>query len=354
MPEATAPGHDATPAVSAPGGSAPDTSVANTLVLEAAARPARLLGDIGGTNARFAWQQADGAALTDIAALPSADHASLADAMRAYLAGLGRVAPPWCAFGIANPVTGDRVHMTNHDWSFSVEALRQEFGFERLVVINDFTALALALPALAPEDLEQLGGEAPIAAAPIGLIGPGTGLGVSGLMPTGAPGGWIPLRGEGGHATLAAADDRQAAVIAVLRRRFGHASAERALSGHGLEALFAAVVELDGRSDEPELPADVISQRAIAATDKQCVEALDLFCAFLGNMAGNLALTLGARGGVYIGGGIVPRLGTAFMQSRFRAAFEAKGRFRDYLAAIPVFVIEARVSPALLGASRAL
>jgi glucokinase len=188
----------------------------------------------------------------------------------------------------------------------------------------------------------------------LGLIGPGTGLGVSGLLPGVTPGTWLPLQGEGGHVTLAASTAREAAVLELLRQRHGHASAERAISGMGLEGLYSAVCTLDAVAGFTPLPAAEISRRALAASDVQCVEVLDLFCGFLGSVAGNLALTLGSRGGVYIGGGIVPRLGDAFARSRFRACFEDKGRFRAYLEAIPVFVIHADVSPALLGAARAL
>ena len=320
--------------------------------------PARLLGDIGGTNARFAWQPRGGAPLQDIIALATADHASVGAAIAHYLATIGRSAPPWCAIGIANPITGDHVQMTNSHWSFSISALRAELGFERLRVINDFTALALALPELAPSELRQLGGGAAVPGTAIGLIGPGTGLGVSGLLPGAAPGSWVPLQGEGGHVTLAAASEREAAVLRVLRERFGHASAERAVSGMGLEALHAALTTLDAPGNAGNataaLPAAEITARALAGSDARCAEAVSLFCSFLGSVAGNLALTLGARGGVYIGGGIVPRLGALFEGSAFRERFEAKGRFRDYLAQIPVFVIHASVSPALLGAARAL
>jgi glucokinase len=315
---------------------------------------ARLLGDVGGTNARFAWQDHAGAPLRDIATLPTADHATLADAITAYLARLGRAAPPWCAIGIANPITGDRIQMTNCDWAFSISGMQQALGFERLVVINDFTALALALPDLQPSELHQLGGGTAVPRAPVALIGPGTGLGVSGLLAGDAPGRWVALQGEGGHVTLAAANPREAAVLQALRDEFGHASAERAISGQGLEALYAAVCTLDKVAGFAPLPAAEITQRALAGRDAQCVEVLDLFCGFLGSVAGNLALTLGAVGGVYIGGGIVPRLGDAFTRSRFRACFEDKGRFRGYLQAIPVYVIHTQVSPALLGAARAL
>ena len=315
---------------------------------------ARLLGDVGGTNARFAWQDGEGTPLRDIVSLATADFATLADAITAYLGGLGRVAPPWCAIGIANPITGDQIRMTNCRWAFSISGMQQALGLERLVVINDFTALALALPDLPAAELRQLGGAAAVAGAPLGLIGPGTGLGVSGLVPGDTPGRWLPLQGEGGHVTLAASSAREAAVLQVLRDEYGHASAERAISGQGLEALYAAVCKLDATAGFAPLVAAEVSRRALAATDATCVEALDLFCGFLGNVAGNLALTLGARGGVYIGGGIVPRLGDAFARSRFRACFEDKGRFRGYLEAIPVFVIHTEVSPALLGAARAL
>ncbi len=317
--------------------------------------PARLLGDIGGTNARFAWQAGDGAPLQDILALATADHPSVGAAISHFLAATGRNAPPWCAIGIANPITGDRVQMTNSHWSFSISALQAELGFERLRVINDFTALALALPDLVPSELRQLGGAATVPDSAIGLIGPGTGLGVSGLLPGATPGTWVPLQGEGGHVTLPAADEREAAVLRVLHERFGHASAERAVSGMGLEALHAALTTLDEPANtKPALPAAEITARALAGSDARCTEAVALFCSFLGSVAGNLALTLGARGGVYIGGGIVPRLGALFEGSAFRERFEAKGRFRGYLAQIPVFVIHTSVSPALLGAARAL
>lgn len=322
--------------------------------IASAVRPARVLGDVGGTNARFAWQASDDAPLRDIVSIPTADHPTLAAALSEYLRGIGRPVPPWCAIGIANPITGDHVQMTNSHWSFSIEAVRLGLGFERFVVINDFTALALALPGLPRNELRQIGGGAAIAGAPLALLGAGTGLGVSGLVPGTEPGRWYPLQGEGGHVTLAARNAREAAVLQVLRDGFGHASAERAVSGQGLQALHDALCTLNGTANDTPLAAAEISRRALASSDPQCVEALALFCTFLGTVAGNLALTLGARGGVFIGGGIVPRLGDAFTNSGFRASFEDKGRFRTYLAAIPVYVIDAEVSPALRGVARAL
>jgi glucokinase len=313
----------------------------------------RLVGDIGGTNARFAWIAAPGAALERVETLPGAAFASLADAMRHYLAQQADTAPRWCAIGIANPVLGDRVQMTNRHWSFSIAAVQRELGLERFLVINDFTALALALPALQPSELRAVGRGSAVPGAPLALLGPGTGLGVSGLLPAAGGHGATPLNGEGGHVTLAATDERDERVIAVLRRRFGHASAERALSGPGIENLHQALAELAGQAP-PRLTAADITDRAMDGSDARCVEAMDLFFGFLGSVAGNLALTLGARGGVYIGGGIVARLGSAIERSAFRRSFESKGRFRSYLEQIPTFVVQAEVSPALLGAARAL
>jgi len=309
----------------------------------------RLLGDVGGTHARFGWQAAPAAAIEHVGIESCRDHAGLADAVRHYLGQWRLPAPAAAAIGIANPVGGDEVRMTNHHWRFSIRALRRELGLQRLCVINDFEALALALPTLDASALQAVGGGVADPGAACAVIGPGTGLGMAGLL----PGGRHAITGEGGHATLAPVDDRDAAVIARLRQRFGHVSAERVLSGAGLVNLYAAVSALDEQAAQPLEPADVI-RLGMDGSDAACRTAVDLFCGFLGSVAGNLALTLGARGGVYIGGGIVPRLGTAFAGSLFRSRFEAKGRFNGYLAAIPTWLIVAPQPPALRGASRAL
>ncbi len=321
--------------------------------LSPAATYPRLLGDIGGTNARFAWLAAPGQAPGAAESYRCADHASLQDAMRHYLDAKGLPGPRWCAIGIANPVVGDLVRMTNHDWQFSIEDVRAQFGMDRFLVINDFTALALALPALAPADVRQVGPGTPVAHSPLGLIGPGTGLGVSGLLPARGGRGAIPINGEGGHVTLAGSSALEDAVIARLRARFGHASAERAISGPGLVNLYVALCELQGVAPEP-YDAAAVSAHAGPGSDARCAQAVDLFFALLGTVAGNLALSLGARGGMYIGGGIVPRLGDRIDRSAFRERFEAKGRFREYLRSIPTYVVQTSTSPALLGAARAL
>jgi glucokinase len=315
---------------------------------------ARLVADVGGTNARFGWQAHAGAEIGDVQVLPCAEHATLADAIALYLHRLGRGTPHDCAIAIANPIVGDRVQMTNHHWAFSISALQAQFGFARLNVLNDFTALALALPALKSDELRQVGGAAPVPDSARALIGPGTGLGVSGLVPDGR-GRWVPLQGEGGHATLAGRTEREQQVLQQIEARYGHASGERAVCGQGLVDIHLALGALDApNAEHSEISAADIVAAALDDAEPRCLEALDLFCAFLGTAAGNLALTLGARGGVYIGGGIVPRLGALFDRSPFRARFEAKGRFQGYLAAMPVYVIQARQSPALLGAACSL
>lgn len=310
----------------------------------------RLLGDIGATNARWAWIERAGGALQDISVRPCAEHPTLLEAAAEYLARHGHAAPRAVAIGIATPVTGDQVRMTNHPWGFSIAELQRALGAERCLVINDFTALALSLPLLGPGDLRPLGGGVPAAGTPLALLGPGTGLGVSALLCGGAT--VSALSGEGGHVTLAAADDEEAALIALMRQRFGHVSAERVLSGPGLINLYDAVCMLAGQAPRALQPSE-LTRAAIDGSDEACVRTVRLFTSFLGGVAGDLVLTLGARGGVYVGGGIVPRLGTAFDAGLFRARFEHKGRFASYLQAVPAWVITAS-TPALLGADRAL
>lgn len=324
----------------------------------------RLLADVGGTHARFAWQPAAGAALDHVETLPTAAYGSLAEAVRHYLSRRGGAVPRRAAFGVATPVTGDRVALTNLDWSFSIDALRRALGLERLLVLNDFEALALALPALGAADLLPVGGGAAVPGAPMAVIGPGTGLGVGALLPAGPGRPAVAIAGEGGHVTLPAADDDDAGLIARLRARFGHVSAERVLCGAGLGVLHEALGTPSGGAPgvasnptgavEPPLEAAEITRRALAGSDARCVQTVERFLALLGTVAGDVALTLGARGGVYIGGGIVPRWGDWIVRSRFRERFEAKGRFHGYLAAIPCWVIRSAVPAALIGAARAL
>ncbi|HTQ33262.1 MAG TPA: glucokinase [Stellaceae bacterium] len=309
-----------------------------------------LVGDIGGTNARFGLVSPDGELLHS-RVLADADYPGIADAVDAYLGDRGGLPRPRRgAIAIASPITGDEVRMTNHPWTFSISALGKRLGFSRLQVINDFTAQALALPHLKDGDKVKVGGGEAMGGYPIGVLGPGSGLGVSGLIPSGRR--WIPLTGEGGHATMAAFTDRESAVLGAMRQHLDHVSAERVMSGPGLVNLYNSLAEVDGVPAQ-QYTAAQISDAETCKADVLCNEATQMMCAMLGTMAGNLALTLGAKGGVYIGGGIVPRLGERFAASPFRERFEAKGRFHDYLGAVPTYVVTHRL-PAFLGCAAAL
>jgi glucokinase len=318
----------------------------------------RLLADIGGTNARFALEFGPGR-IGLIEVLRCADHAVLESALRAYLS-LPHVAAEGAvrhaAIAIANPVVGDLVRMTNHHWEFSISAVRHNMGFATFVVVNDFTALAMALPHLGDCDKRQLGGRAPVGDEPIGLLGAGTGLGVSGLVPVPDTGDgstrWASLRSEGGHATFAPADEIEVDILQFAWREFRHVSAERLLSGAGLELIYRALCHRQGRTAEALVAADIM-QRGLSGACPLCDEVLETFCGVMGTVAGNLALTLGAQGGIYIGGGIVPRMGERFDRSCFRNRFEDKGRLGGYLAHIPCYVITVAY-PAFTGVSAIL
>jgi len=313
----------------------------------------RLLADIGGTNARFALELSPGR-VDLIEVLPCASYPTLADALRAYLAlpqviELSQGCISNGALAIANPVIGDMVRMTNHHWEFSIEALRVEIGFDTLVVVNDFTALARALPHLG-EHKRQIGGGAAVSGTPIGLVGAGTGLGVSGLIPSGSS--WTALLSEGGHVTFPPANALEVQILQFAWKQYEHVSAERFLSGAGIELLYRALCQINGKPDDG-LDAATISKRALAGDCPLCDGAIEAFCGMLGTVAGNLAITLGAQGGVYIGGGIVPRLGARFDASSFRKRFEQKGRFVQYLSQVPTYVITAEY-PAFIGVSAIL
>ncbi len=309
-----------------------------------------LVGDIGGTNARFALAGPDGRVYAE-QVLPVADYPDIVAAITTYLRQCPAPLPTQAALAMAMPILGDRVKMTNNErWSFSIEATRRILGLERLLLLNDFTALALALPHLPTAGVRQVGGGVAVAGETIGLIGPGTGLGVSGLV--WARGHWTPLRSEGGHATFAPSSELEWAIACRLEQDYGHVSWERLLSGPGLVNLYRVLAERAAVPPRDLTPAQITAQ-ALSGECPLCVQAVEVFCAALGTAAGNLAVILGALGGVYIGGGIVPRLGMLFERSAFRARFEAKGRFSAYLAGIPTYVITAK-HPALRGAAAAL
>jgi glucokinase len=306
------------------------------------------LADIGGTNARFALEQGPGR-IDMVRVLRGADYATFSDAVEAYLNEAGHPPVQHAAVAIANPVQGDWIRMTNHHWTFSIDEARRRLGFDTLLVVNDFTALAMSLPHLGHEQCTHVG-EGPAQDATkspgvIGLVGAGTGLGVGGLIP--CNGRWIALGSEGGHASFSPNDMREFEVLQFAWKRFPHVSAERLVSGAGIELIYEALAARSNAT-QAKLGASEVVKRALDGSDALCQETIECFCGMLGTVASNVALTLGTLGGLYIGGGIVPRLGDYFARSPFRARFEAKGRFSDYLKRIPTYVITAPY-PAFIG-----
>jgi glucokinase len=303
------------------------------------------MADIGATTSRCALVNGKGQELAP-EIFENADFTGVAGVLRVYLEHRrASDRPTRAALAIAAPITGDDVQMINIGWRFSQDALRRELGLKRLQVINDFAAIAWALPLLTPGDVVQIGGGESVSRATLAALGPGSGLGVSALLPSGD--GWTVMSGEGGHVSMAAATRQEQDVIATLRDRFdGHCSAERVLSGPGLVNLYVTLAELAGRGSPTVTPEDVTN--LAKQGEPLARKTLAMFFAMLGTVAGNLAVTTGARGGVYIAGGIVPRLVEPLGKSEFRQRFEDKGRYNQYLAAIPTYVITAQL-PAFRG-----
>ena len=295
----------------------------------------RLLADIGATHARFALETAPGV-LRSVRVLKCDDFAGIVPLLHSYLAEHKNIRLNHAAFALANPISGDTIRMTNRDWTFSTDEVRRELGLNTLLIVNDFTALAMSLPGLSGADLLQVGGGAPASNAVIGVLGPGTGLGVSGVIPT--VDGLVTLGSEGGHVNFAPADEREFAILQFAWKEWPHVSNERLISGPGMEIIYRALADRDGKKVAPRSSPDIISG-ALDENDPLCLEVLECFCSMLGGAAANLAVTLGAFGGIFIGGGIVPRMAELFAKSGFRARFEAKGRFTDYLSQIPTYVI---------------
>ncbi len=309
--------------------------------------PPWLAADVGGTNARFGLAAGPAGPVTAVAHLRCAGFASPVGALRHYFATI-TASPRAAAFALAAPVEADDVQLTNGPWRFERRALCAAFGFERPVLLNDVEALALALPALPLPQLWLPYGPQlqPATRLPRAVIGCGTGLGVAGIVPH--AGGWVAVPGEGGHATLAASDDFEAEVLRAARALQTHVSAERLLWGSGMPELHRAVAAVRGRRVQT-LSAAAITARA-AQHDEDAAAPVQTFCALLGGFAGDVALTFGAHGGLYVGGGVVPRLGESFARSRFRERFEAKGRFTERLRVIATPVIVG-ADAALLGAA---
>lgn len=305
-----------------------------------------LVADIGGTNARFGVVELGAGAdhsnvqsgynATKQIKLRCAEHADIAAMAKAYCAQAGIAMPPYGCLAIAGPIEEGRVKMTNLNWEFTIEDMRRELGMKALDVINDFSALAYATPHLRPDELRLLhAGHANPEAAKV-VFGPGTGFGMAALVPV--DNAWKLVPTEGGHCSFAPTDEKELAIRSYLGQQDDHISIEDILSGRGLVSIYKALAHLGGHQAEDLAPADV-SIKAINNEDTLCHEALVTFCNILGSVAGDKALSLGAKGGVYIGGGIISKIADFVPQTSFEARYQHKGPMSDYVAAIPVHAI---------------
>lgn len=304
-----------------------------------------LVGDVGGTNVRLALCETDTGAISQIKTYSALNFPDLETVVSTYLAHSQQQLTRAC-IAIACPVTGDRVAMTNHNWSFSISRMKNNLALTHLEIINDFTAVSMAIPALKPEHVLQVGGSSPEPDKPVAVCGAGTGLGVAHLLRIDQR--WLSLPGEGGHVDFAPGSEEESLILEILRTELGHVSAERILSGPGLVNLYRAVVISDQRQPENLQPEEV-TRRALTAECTDCRSALSLFCVIMGRFAGNLALTLATFGGVYLAGGLISHFSEFFLASGFREGFEDKGRFKDYIQPVPVYLIT-HPQPGLLGA----
>jgi len=305
-----------------------------------------LIADVGGTNIRLALVDLSNGDITAIKKYLCADYPAITDVIKLYLNQVNHRVDSAC-IAIACPTDEDLIQMTNHAWSFSKSAVKQELGFNDFVVINDYTAISLSIPALKDDQKIKIGGGDAEAGKPIAVYGPGTGLGVAHLIRHCHE--WISLPGEGGHVSFAPQNLLETHVLKHLQKKYGHVSVERILSGPGLVNLYQAIAIYQGITPEPYEASDITSK----ALDKQCSicqESLAQFCRIMGSFGGNLALTMSTYGGVYIAGGIIPRFIEYFSKSEFRTQFEAKGRFNHLIQRIPVYVITEE-QPGLIGAS---
>lgn len=300
-----------------------------------------LVADIGGTHARFALAEV-GQAPSEPSVWLTSMYDSLGAALDDFLSRNHEAEIVAAAFCAAGPVQDGEIRMTNCPWSVKASEISSLLGISTVHLINDFAAVAIAIPHLADEDIRTLGASDTRAGqGPKVALGPGTGLGVAGLVPDGS-GGWIPVSGEGGHVDLAPSNNREISIIYQLAQEFGHVSVERVLSGPGLETLYAALSALDGQVRDAKPTAVDIVGAARRGNDPHAKEAIQLFSGWLGAVAGDLALTFGATGGVYIAGGIIPQWGDLFDEKLFRRRFELKGRFNTYLAPMPTYLITAK------------
>ncbi|GIC76690.1 glucokinase [Moritella sp. F3] len=305
-----------------------------------------VVADIGGTNIRLAVCDVETGMLSKLNEFACAEFTTLEAALVQYFEILPGEVKHLC-IGIACPVENDHVAMTNLSWTFSKQVLQDKLQLASLYVINDYTAISLAVPFLSPEEKIQIGGGEIQVDGTTAVFGPGTGLGVSHIVKS--AGKWVSLDGEGGHVSFSVNTREQADILFLLQAQFGHVSAERILSGQGLVNVYTSLCTLSDQSAKFDQPKDV-SKAALDGSCDIARRSLDIFCQVMGSFAGNLALNLACTGGVYIAGGIVPRFTDLFQSSDFRHFFEEKGRFKSYLSSIPTFLIR-HDNPGLLGAS---
>jgi len=305
-----------------------------------------LTGDIGGTNARFVLFQ-DGVYLADsFRVIPVVEYTDLGDAIEEYLRQIDAPAIDQASFSFASTHEyQDRMELTNSDLKVSVSGLVKRFSLDRARVVNDFTAAAVGVLSLPDDCLQTIHNGEVDRLGPRAVIGPGTGLGVSGLVYTGEY--WLPLQSQGGHVTIAAQDSRELALFDVIEKKYRHVSAERLLSGPGTVEIYQAICVVDGRGAKLERASE-ISRAAIDGSCVASLETMQLFCKWLGIVAGNLAVTLGSTGGIYLAGGIIPRLGPFFTESEFGYWLHKKGRFSGFVEDMPVHVVVSG-EPALYG-----
>jgi glucokinase len=304
-----------------------------------------IIADVGGTNARFSI--ADPGGYSESTIYQCADFDNFDDVLAQYMRDSGCAGKiDTASIAIAGPVMGDEFKMLNLPWAFSCKAVAAKLGLKELHLMNDFDAVARSIPHLKDADIRQIGNGKPLEKRAIGIIGPGTGLGVASLFWAGTH--YISNPGEGGHVTMAAQTQREFDIMNVMHKKYRHISAERVCSGKGLENIYNAIRYYEQRDDLPQRTPAEISAAAMDGSCDVCKESLDFMIKCLGNVAGNLALTLGAYGGIYIAGGIINKLGDYFYQSKFREHFLDKGRLNEYLDPIPTFVVQHQY-PAFVG-----
>ncbi len=295
-----------------------------------------LIGDIGGTNARFALLVDSYAEPKEFPIVQTADFANIDEAIQASILDRTSIMPRSAVLAVAGPVDGDEVDLTNCDWVVRPLEMQKTLGLEDIVLLNDFEAQALAVVALGEEHMVKLGaGEAEENAGRV-VLGPGTGLGVAGLIHAGRT--WIPVPGEGGHMDMGPRTPRDFEVFPHIERIEGRISGEQLLCGRGLVNVYRAIAKADGTDAPFTTPAE-ITTAGLAGGDATAVEALEMFVTCLGRIAGDLALVFMSRGGVYLTGGIAQKIVEALKHPRFRAAFEDKAPHSALMKAIPIYVI---------------